>query len=78
MKDKELRDQWRYKTHNRPFITDFLYAYSFPKRPTLKNLIDNGVINNVQSAPRGFEQITGAQFATILTLAKVDLRFIVD
>ena len=76
--DKELRDQWNYKKGSRPFIVGFLYAYSFPRRPTLKELIDNAVIRDINSAPRGFESITAEQFSKILELSKADLRFIVD
>ena len=76
--DKELRDQWNYRRNDRPFITGFLYAYSFPKRPNMKELIDNGVIRSVDSAPRGFEQITEEQFSIILTLSETDPRIIVD
>jgi hypothetical protein len=75
--DKELRDQWNRKG-SRPFIVGFLYAYSFPRRPTLKELINNGIIRGIDSAPRGFERITGEQFSKILELSKADLRFIVD
>jgi hypothetical protein len=76
--DEELRNHWNYRKSNRPFITGFLYAYSFPKRPNLKELIDNGVIRNIESAPRGFEQITETQFSTILLLSQTDPRLIVD
>ncbi len=49
--------------NNRPFIVGFLYAYLFPKRPNMKELIDNGIIRDVNSAPRGFEPIREEQFA---------------
>lgn len=55
---KELKDFWdRYKT-NKPFVVDFLYAHSFPKRPNLKKLIELGVIPDIQDMPRGFRRIT--------------------
>jgi hypothetical protein len=76
--DKELREQWNYKKYNRPFIVGFLYAYSLPKRPILKELIENGIIRDIESVPRGFEQITAKQFSKILELSKSDLRLIVD
>jgi hypothetical protein len=76
--DKELREHWNYKTNSRPFIVGFLYAYSFPKRPILKELIDNGIIRDIESVPRGFESITAGQFSKILELARADPRFIVD
>lgn len=76
--DNELRAQWNYRKGDPPFIVDFLYAYSFPRRPNMKTLIENGVINDVNSAPRGFERISREQFETILRLAEVDERFIVN
>jgi predicted nucleic acid-binding protein len=72
--DKELTEQWRYKSGSRPFIVGFLYSHSFPRRPTMKELIDNGVIRDPNSAPRGFEPITKDQFKTILRLATADPR----
>ncbi len=76
--DDELREQWNFSKANRPFIVGFLYAYSFPKRPNLKELIDNGVIRNIESVPRGFEQISQKQLSTILSLSQTDARAIVD
>jgi len=75
--DEELLEHWNYK-QTRPFIVNFLYTYSFPKRPNLERLIEMGVIKDVQSAPRGFEQISQEQFESILHEAQVDARFIVD
>src|SRR5438270_552290 len=63
---------------NRPFIVEFLYAYSFTKRPNMKELIDHGVIRDVNSAPRGFEPLTKEQFRTILQLANADPRGFVN
>ncbi len=76
--DKELSEQWNYRKSDRPFIVGFLYAYSLPKRPTLKELIDNGIIRDIESAPRGFERITTQQLSKILELSKSDPRIIVD
>ena len=76
--DKELREQWNFNKSNRPFIVGFLYAYSLRRRPTLKELIDNGIIRDIESVPRGFERITSDQFAKILSLSKADPRVVVD
>jgi hypothetical protein len=76
--DEELLKHWNWNKGNRPFVVNFLYAYSFPKRPNLEALINNGVIVSVDDAPRGFEEITREQFETILRLSESDLRFIVD
>lgn len=76
--DEELRAQWRHLPDSRPFIVEFLYAYSFPRRPNMAALIEHGVIHDVNSAPRGFERITNDQFETILRLSESEPRLIVD
>lgn len=76
--DDELRKHWRHFPNNRPFVVEFLYAYSFPRRPNLAQLIDHGIIKDVQSAPRGFEGITDEQFRTTLRLAGYNPRIIVN
>lgn len=76
--DKELMKWWDYTPNNRPFIVEFLYAYSFTKRPNLKELIDNGIIRDINSAPRGFEPLTKDEFRTILRLAQADPRGFVN
>jgi predicted nucleic acid-binding protein len=76
--DKELIEWWDFRKFNRPFIVEFLCAYSFPKRPNMKELIDHGIIRDVKSAPRGFEHLSKDQFRTILKLAEADPRSLVD
>ncbi len=76
--EKELREQWDWKKKYRPFVVEFLYAYSFPKRPNLAALIDMGVIKDIDSAPRGFERITEEAFENVLKASETDPRIIVD
>ena len=76
--DKELMEWWDRKKYNRPFIVEFLYAYSFTKRPNMKELIEHGIIRDVTSAPQGFEPLTKEQFRTILRLAQADPRGFVN
>ena len=76
--NEQLREHWRFSSRNRPFVVEFLYAYSFPRRPNMAALIENDVIKDVKSAPRGFERITHEQFNTIIQLSETDTRFIVD
>lgn len=64
--DHELLKQWNYNTYNRPFIVNFLYAYSFPHCINLQRLIELGIISDINSAPRGFTRITHEQFLTII------------
>jgi hypothetical protein len=64
--DEELKRQWDYSPYNRPFVVNFLYAYSFPKRINLKRLIELGVIQDIESVPRGFEEIPESSFEKII------------
>ncbi len=76
--DAELRKHWIYNKSTHPFIVEFLYVYSFPKRINLKNLIDLGIIKDIESAPRGFQKISRGQFSLIIKETNSDARFIVD
>jgi rRNA-processing protein FCF1 len=76
--DKELLEHWNYRTNNRPFIVNFLYTYSFPKRINMKRLIELGVIANIQSAPRGFEPIKPEKFELILKETQTDESIVVN
>jgi hypothetical protein len=73
--DQQLGEHWDYTPNNRPFVVDFLYVHSFPKRPNLRQLKDNGVIVN---APRGFEALTALSFDKLLELANADKRLIIN
>ena len=70
--DEELKTHWNYNPYNkpahqikRPFIVNFLYAFSYRKRPNLKWLNENGVIPNILDMPRGFRKITQQDFINI-------------
>ncbi|AGA68343.1 hypothetical protein Desdi_0818 [Desulfitobacterium dichloroeliminans LMG P-21439] len=76
--DEELSTHWNYDRRNRPFIVNFLYVNSFPKRINMQRLIELGVIANVNSAPRGFTRITQKNFIDIIREAQVYEGIIVD
>jgi hypothetical protein len=76
--DDGLRKFWNYNKSNRPFIVNFLYLYSLPKRPNLKSLIDLGIIKDTSSVPRGFKQIRLDQFEIILKESESNESFIVN
>lgn len=76
--DAELKKHWNWNSGNRPFVVNFLYLYSFPKRPNLKSLIDLGIIRDISSAPRGFEQIEPNKFKIIMEASKSDESFIIN
>lgn len=74
--DDELRRHWRYNRRSRPFIVNFLYVYSLPRRPNRKALMESGVIGT--EAPRGFERLSDEAFAKILEISDAEPRFIVN
>lgn len=78
-KDDELSKWWNFKENNRPFIVNFLYIDSFPKpKVNLKRLIEMGIINSINDAPRGFMQIGNDKFETFLKEARANENYIVD
>ncbi len=76
--DERLMEHWNHNRSSRPFIVNFLYAYSLPKRPNLERLIEMGVIKDTNSVPRGFRQISQEQLKSILREAQADDRIVVD
>jgi predicted nucleic acid-binding protein len=76
--DKELSEHWNYRRYSRPFIVNFLYAYSLPKRPNLKRLIDLGIIADIESAPRGFTRLSSKDLSLILEESQADGRIVVN
>lgn len=77
-KDRELKEHWDYRKNNRPFVVNFLYVYSLPRRPNLKALIDMGIIGDTSSVPRGFEEISSESFESILKASESDESFIIN
>jgi predicted nucleic acid-binding protein len=76
--DKELSRQWNFYGTLRPFIVNFLYVYSFPKRINLHGLIEIGVVQSVNDAPRGFTPISIKNLKDILRECQVDESIVVD
>lgn len=76
--DDKLRDHWNYNPNNRPFVVNFLCAYSFPKRVNLEWLITNRVIAGIDAVPRGFTMISREQFETILEGTQTDESHVVN
>jgi predicted nucleic acid-binding protein len=76
--DEELSKHWDRYPRNRPFIVNFLYVYSLPRRINLQRLIEIGVILSVNDAPRGFRQISVNNLKDILRECQVDESIIVD
>lgn len=78
LNENKLFEFWNYKINNRPFLINFLYVYSFPKRINLKQLIDLGIIKNIDDAPRGLKKISINEFEAIIRETESKQNFIID
>lgn len=76
--DEQLANHWRFRKNSRPFIVNFLYVYSFPKRINLQKLIEIGVISSVTDAPRGFTKISVKNLKDMLKECQADESIVVD
>lgn len=63
--DEELKGHWNYYPNLKPFVVKFIYSYTFRKRPNLQWLIANGIIADINSVPRGFQEISRENFRKI-------------
>lgn len=72
--DAELKKFWDYKPNWRPFVLNFLFVYSLPKRPNLKALQENEI---VKVAPRGFDRISDDAFERLLRVSNAKADFVV-
>ncbi len=69
--DEELKKHWDYYPKLKPFVVKFIYAHSFRKRPNLKWLIENQIIQDVNTVPRGFQEISRDYFYKIAKYAQL-------
>jgi hypothetical protein len=72
--DAQLKEFWDYKPHLRPFVLNFLFVYSLPKRPNLKALQENDII---KAAPRGFDRMSDDSFERLLKVSNAKTGFVV-
>jgi hypothetical protein len=70
MNKGELEKNWWNKFEKkRPFVIQFLYAFSLPTpKPTLNDLSNLGIMP-ILGAPRGFIEINNAQFNSLIKFA---------
>lgn len=73
--DAELKKHWDYWPNLKPFVVNFLYVHSLPKRPNLATLKQEGII---VEAPRGFEEISDEGFAKLIEISNADKRLIIN
>lgn len=75
--EQELHAMWNYKSV-KPWVVNFLYVYSFPKRINMEKLINLRILNGINDAPRGFRKISKQQLEIILKETESESSFIVD
>ena len=73
--DDKLREHWNRDPQNRPFVVNFLFTHSFPKRPNLKALKENNII---QEAPRGFDEISDEAFWRLIEISNANKSLIIN
>jgi len=73
--DGDLKKHWDYWPNLRPFVVNFLFVHSLPKRPNLALLKQENII---AEAPRGFEEISDAAFSKLIEISNANKRLIVD
>jgi hypothetical protein len=73
--DEALKKHWNWNSRNRPFVVNFLYVHSLPKRPNLATLKQENIITE---APRGFEEISDTAFSKLVEISNANKHLIVD
>lgn len=48
LSEKEIKEFWERYPNRKPFAINFLYAFSFKKKMTLKNMLDNKILPNME------------------------------
>lgn len=74
----QLQEFWDRYERSKPFVVEFLYTYSFPKRPNLAKLVELGIISDIMAVPRGFSRISLEQLHLILKESKSNESLIVN
>jgi len=49
LSEKELQEYWERRPKNRPFVINFLYAFSFLKRKTLKDMLQEKILPSMDT-----------------------------
>lgn len=70
LSDDELYEYWERYIPNRPFVIDFLYAFSFKKRLTLKELLDNNILPSMDVL-RTINKMNRENFTKLISLSGI-------
>lgn len=70
LSEQELKEYWEWRPNNRPFVINFLYAFSFVKRITLKQMLDEKILPNMD-AVKTINKMTRKSFGHLITLSRI-------
>lgn len=70
LSEAELKEYWDWKPNNRPFVINFLYAFSFIKRITLKEMLDSGILPSMDSV-RTITKMERNSFIKLINLSGI-------
>jgi hypothetical protein len=68
--EDQLKEYWNRFPRNRPFVINFLYAFSFVKRKTLKEMLDKGILSNME-AVKTITKIKRESLVQLITLSRI-------
>lgn len=70
LSNAELEEYWNWKPKNKPFVINFLYAFSFKKRITLKEMLDRKILPSMDNV-RTISKMDWDSFAQLISLAGI-------
>lgn len=68
--ETELKQYWARYPNYKPFVINFLYAFSFVKRITLKEMLDRSILPRMDSV-KTITQISRESFTQLITLSGI-------
>lgn len=68
--EKELKEYWVRYPKNKPFVINFLYAFSFVKRKTLKEMLDEKILPNMETV-KTITKIERQSLVELINLCKI-------
>ena len=70
LSEEELAEYWNRYPKRRPFVFNFLYAFSFRKRINLKQMLDEGILPSMESV-KTITKMTRQQFTQLILKARI-------
>jgi len=68
--ERQLKEYWERYPKNKPFVINFLYAFSFVKRKTLKEMLDTKILPNMDTV-KTITRIERESLVRLITLSGI-------